>query len=510
MGGALIKNVVIAVILVVLAFVVGSLAADGAKESLGVIAACVGIFVLLYMGKNCWWLIFLLPPVLEQFGVGSIFGRLPISYVICGVILVYWLLMRMMGYVKVTWQSVWWMDLMTLVVLIYFALTYYWHPVSVRLLGVETEYMGGLAYVWCLAAMVTYCALGIIPCSLQELGKVLRYAFLLSLVVCLYNTVRGYSSFGGYSAMVEGASSDRYNLFTAIGQILFQWMVCKYSLLGIVTSFWKLAALCTAIFAIILCGFRESLVRVCSFFLFVSVVKRQLALLACLFACSYALLLYLSSEEVLVHAPFGVQRVLSIVPGVKVDPAIKREAQGSSNWRIVMWKWALDPRTRYIKDYIWGDGFGLSYYWVKLTTININRGRMKMASQEMFAENGTWHNGFIAIMHRVGLVGWGLMFLWWLLATFLVLRTCHGLRKRPEQLYIMYTVMFVPVHLIWTHISAGNSVSFFQTFYYVAITKVAYCGALKEGIMRPLLTREHYVPLMVQDVRRAGAENPSF
>lgn len=502
MSGALIKNVVIAIILVVLAFVVGSLAADGAKESLGVIAACVGVFVLIYMGKRCWWLIFLLPPLLDHVSL-PVINKLPVAYIVCFVILVYWLVMRMMGYVRVTWHGVWWMDVMTLVTLIYYACTFYWHPVSLAVFGYDTEYVGGAIYAWCVAAALAYCAFSIIPCSLEELGRILRYAFYLSVGVEVFCT-SSWSFNTGYSAAMEVASNDRFGIFTNLGQMLFQWMICKYSLLGIVTSLWKIGLLLIAVFAIILSGFRESLVRVTAFLLFVSVARRQLTLLVCSFAAAYGLLLYLSSEEILVHAPFGVQRVLSMVPGVKVDEAIKRNAEGSSDWRVVMWKWALDPRTGYIKDYVWGDGFGQSVYLLKLTTINLNRGRENYGDQQRFAEEGIWHNGFISSMHRVGLVGWGLMIIWWLCGTFLVLRTCYALRHRTERLYIMYTVMFVPVQLVWMHISAGNCVSFFQTFYYVAITKIAYCCALKLGLMTPLFTRTHYVPLMVRDIEEAA------
>lgn len=507
MGGALIKNVVIAVILVVLAFVVGSLAADGAKESLGVIAACVGIFVLLYMGKNCWWLIFLLPPVLEQFPVIVTRG-LPMAYIVCSVIFVYWLLMRLMGYVRVTWHGVWWMDLATFVLIAYYALTYYWHPVSLTVLGYDVDYVGGKEYVWCVFAFICYLTLSIVPCSLEDLHKVLKYAFFISLICCLIHTESTFrTEDGGFEGFAEGVSGGRYNPFTAIGALAFQMMVCKYSLLGIVLSPWKLVFITLALLGVLMCGFRESLVRTGAFLIFASIVKRQLTILVLMALCCYALLLYLSSENLLLRAPYGVQRVLSSVPGVKVNESIRKEAAHSSSWRVVMWKWALDPRTRYIKDYVWGDGFGQSVYLLKLTTINLNRGRVTVGDQQRFAEGGVWHNGFITSLHRVGIVGWGIMLLWWLCGTFLVLRVCKALSGRKEQLYIMYTVLSLPTNLVWFHISAGTVPKFFGTFYLAAVAKVAYCGALRAGVMLPLFTQKRYIPLMVQDMEKVSEKN---
>lgn len=480
MGAGVIKNIIICFVLVVLAFVVGSMAAEGARDSLMVLGGIVGAFVLLYMGKNCWWLIFVLPPVLSLIPLGM-FSSFPVAYLICIVVLVYWIVLRIMGYVKLAWNGVVWMDLATLVLLLYFAYTYYEHPVELMIFSDdETEYVGGREYMFAIAAAACYLVMSIIPCSLNQLNKVLKWAFIIQFVVCAFVVVR-------------------FRVVSHMGMYIYTALACKYSLVGLVIAPWKLILLILAL-SVTLYGQREVLVRAAFIYIGISMVKRQMVLLIMCAAATIGVLTYLGSQDVLLMLPARIQRTLYVLPWLKIDEDIKVEAQHSSDWRKVMWRWALDPRTKYIRDYVWGDGFGVSMKMLRLTTISLNRGVVRGGDQQRFAETGMWHSGVFTAIHRVGIVGLSLMVIWHMASIFLIVRICTVLDRRKQGFYLMYQTMpFIGMAFVY-YISAGTIEVFFSQFHMLAMAKIAYSEAIKSGIMLPLFSRQQYIPLAIRDI----------
>lgn len=488
MGSGLIKNIVISIILVVLAFVVGSMAADGARDSIMVLGGIVGAFLLLYMGKNCWWLIFLVPPLVSFLPLG-ILRSLPLHYSLSAVVLVYWLVLRAMGYVRVVWHGVVWMDLITFVFFAYLAYTFYAHPVELMMFsGTDAEYVGGKEYLFALAALACYLSLSIIPCTLDQLNKVLRYTFLIQIglvvLVLAWKRLGGLGSLGGF---------------------LYMTLACKYSLWGLIMAPWRLIILVLAL-SFTLYGQREVLLGAAGTYLGISLVKKQLTLLTLMGGAAYGLLMYCSSENLLILLPERIQRTLYIVPWINIDKQVAQAAQHSSDWRKEMWRWAMDPRTRYIKDYTWGDGFGQSMKGLRLTTINLNRGRVSGGDQERFAEAGVWHSGIFTAIHRIGFVGLGLMTLWFGAGALLIVRVCMALERRKQGFYIMFYTMSFFGKIFVYYISAGTFMFFFNTFYYVAVAKIAYSEALKTGLMAPMFSRPRYVPMVYREAESAAAQ----
>ncbi len=480
MGTGVIKNIIICFVLVVLAFVVGSMAAEGAQDSLMLLGGIVGAFALLYMGKNCWWLIFVLPPILSIIPLG-IFSSLPVAYFVCIVVLIYWLVLRMMGYVKLVWNGVVWMDAITLVLFLYFAYTFYEHPVELMIFSDDdTEAVGGKEYIFAIAAAVCYLVMSIIPCSLGQLNKVLKWSLIVQFFVYVLLVVL-------------------FRSFSPIGSYIYTVLACKYSLVGLVIAPWKLILLILALGAS-LHGQREVLVRAAFTYIGISIVKRQMVLLVTCAAAVIGLLTYLGSQDVLLMLPDRIQRTLYILPWLKIDEDIKEEAQYSSDWRKVMWGWAMDPRTKYIRDYVWGDGFGVSMKVLRLTTISLNRGVVAGGDQQRFAETGAWHSGVFTAIHRVGIVGLSMIVIWHLASIFLIIRVCSVLDKRKQGFYLMFQTMpFVGDAFVY-YVSAGTIVTFFSQFHMLAMAKIAYSEAIKSGIMLPLFSRQQYIPLAIRDI----------
>lgn len=486
MGSGIIKNIIICLILVVLAFVVGSMAADGARDSLMVLGAILGGFALLYLGKNCWWLVFVAPPVLRSLPLGFL-QSIPSAYYLCGVILLYWMMLRMMGYVRVTWHKVVWMDLITLILFLYVAYSYYLHPVELMVFSDEdTEFVGGKEYVYAVAACVCYITLSIIPCTFERLNKVLKWALIAQIVALVFFVIKQHT----------------VGSLAIFGHPIYLAMACKYSLFGLIIAPWKLILLVFAL-SLSLHGQREVLLMSGFTYIGISFVKKQVILCMVAAAATIGTLTYLSSEGILLSLPPRIQRTLYILPWLKIDKEIAVQAQHSSDWRVTMWRWAMDPRTRYIRDYVWGDGFGQSMKLLRLTTIALNRGDVSGGDQQRFAESGVWHSGVFTTIHRLGIVGLCIIVLWHLAAMFMVIRACSVFDRCKKGFYLMYHTMPFIGSVFGFYISAGTIVGFFTEFYMVAMAKIAYSEALRTGMMLPLFTRHQYIPLAIREMDSA-------
>lgn len=499
MGSDLTRKLIVILLMAALAFVIGSNAADGRlQEAVTPVTFVVGVFVFLYMGRKCWWLIFLVPALQSFLPINSIAG-LPLAQLVTASVFVYWLLMSSMGYVTIKWRSLIWLDIPIFAFFLYFAYTYYLHPVSIGMLGGwESEAIGGKDYIFMLLAATTYCAISLIPCSLSQLCRVVKWTIWASVILTLINTAKGGTQMGA-AGIAEGVANSRFQLFTGLGIVGMKCLCGWNSPLRILCSPTKLLLSLILVFFVALSGWREILMSFGVFLFFWALVYRQLYVLLSFSAIALAGLYFLNSQDVLLSAPHGVQRVLTLFPGLKLDKEVVGGAHHSSEWRKEMWRWALNPRMGYIKDYVWGDGFGVSVKGLRLTTINMNRGKMQVGNQEFFAETGTWHSGFILTIHRIGIVGLVFNALWCLASMGVILRLCYLLKGKKEFPYALYTTGSYFGSVALFYVSAGTYSAFFGSTVTIALAKVFYVEALKEGIIPHMFTRQVYVPFMMRD-----------
>ncbi|MBP3498617.1 MAG: hypothetical protein J6J97_00865 [Akkermansia sp.] len=498
-SSAIVKNVLTCFILLVLCIVVGAQAAEDRTISVGIIAALVGGGGMLWLGPRCWVLIFLFPPVISLLPMPGKLAVIPVPFLIGLVVLGYWIVMWGMGYVKFKWRGLLILDLTILLLAAYMALSYYRHPVSMAVLGYETEFVGGKEYVYCLLGCLFYIAISSIPCSYEQILPVMKWAVRLSVVGCLVGIGLGLSGYlRGYGDFEEDFSGSRFGMFLQLGMYGIYVLYGMHPMSRVLLSPFRLIGCGLSCFAILLSGWREQMMAAGCITIVLSFIKRELWCLMLVLLSIYASLIYLSKEDVVQQLPFGVQRSISILPGVKVSDEVESDASHSSDWRIVMWKWALDPRTGYIKDYVWGDGFGISTDFLRRETTASMRNAYNYEVREQFAVTGMWHNGAITAVHRLGYVGLGIIAWVYALGLALLVRVCRALRGNPLYLPSLFLILPYAGQPSLFFISAGTIVNFFNTFVTLAMIKFFYCVAREQGLLTPLFVRRQYVPLAIR------------
>jgi len=430
-----------------------------------------------------------------------------VAYLIAVVVLVYWLLMATMGYVKITWTSLPALDIVTAVFVLYFALTWMWNPVYLNFLvdefTTEGEVMlGGRAYVWCVFAAILYVTMSIIPMERKAVIKLLKWLVWMSIVMGVLSSVIGLVQEGGYST--EEAETKRYAPFYAVADPVYRALLCHWSILGIVCAPWKLVLLLISAFGIAMKGGRTDMMFAAVTLLVSQWFHRRLVILIFAALAGYGTLLYLSSEKMLDDLPYGVKRVLTAVPGVELrDTHIANEAQGSLDWRYEMWRWAMDPSTGYIKDYVWGDGYGTNTAYFRLERTIINRGIIYHGDPRLFAIKGAWHSGWVTAIHRTGYVGLVLSALWMFLALWYITRVCKSFVGLDGCGAVWFALISIYASVVGFYISAGSMEDIFGMFFVVTLAKVLHAMQLSDGYLQPMFSRVAYKPIMVDELLKS-------
>lgn len=501
MEGAGFRSLIIFLLLAIFAFVAGSLASDDAQGALIPSALILGAFFLIYLGKNCWILVFIVPPILMQFNLGKL-SSYPLPFVVCAVVLIYMVVLSMMGYMKLKWQSFWTMDITAAILVIYCLSTWVRHPVTIRLFTSITDYgyadVGGSEYFWCVGSVFAYVAISVIAIKLETLIKVLKWSFFFLMGTTLFNSLSG--GIGGGLANMEGVTTSRFFAFIGISFLVFQYILFKYPLSNIIFSPWKLVLLLFSCIGIFLSGFRTYLIQSSISVFVVSFFHRQLMLVIMLALSTWGGLVYLSHEQVLDDLPYGVKRTLSVVPGVEFEDAqALKDANQSSEWRLEMWKWALDPSKGYIQDYVWGDGFGMSEYREHLRRVSVGLGLIKSGDNKLFAARGVWHNAAITVLQEMGGVGLSLVVIW-----FVIVITCFnrvGLSLRNIEGKEFIYLQIIPLYAIFLtfFFLVGGTQEVFSSYYYAALGKLVYIKLKEENKLTGLFVRKEYRPLIMRE-----------
>lgn len=504
-----VKNIVLIAVVVIFSFFVGSLSVDGLKTALMPIAVIGGAFFMLYLGKNSKFLIFYFPLFANYlpFNMGPLGWTCPVA---AGVF-IYWIFLRFLGHVRMEWVGHPACDTIIGIFFVYMCICFYRNPVAIKALGLDLDMMGGLDYVGWLLGTIAYVGISLIPFDWEELCKIVKRTIYILLALSCYGillklTGKGGGTAGGESGLGEEAQNSRFTLFSGLGSALFSLIYMVNPLRKLLTSPGKIIVMLLCLLAVFLSGWRGTIIGFACIVFFLAFLKRELSFILFIGGLIYGGLLFLSSEHALENLPFGIQRSLCAIPGVHVSKRVEADATGSSDWRKEMWVWALDPRTHYIKDYVWGDGPGISESKNKRFRTAVLRRKASGGDNRHFAATGVWHSGWISFMHRYGIIGLVLSAIYFTIYFLIAFLLC--LKYRSTQ-YFPYMVIYCSGALpgvILYYLSAGSPIQVFTGFPIFAIFKQLYIRAREIGRDDSFFRSEPYTPLMIQDIQAKEEE----
>lgn len=169
--------------------------------------------------------------------------------------------------------------------------------------------------------------------------------------------------------------------------------------------------------------------------------------------------------------PLSFQRAISLIPFADVDPAIRMNAEHSTNWRISMWKVVL-PEAR---EHLWrGKGYAINPMDLHLASESVRRGYMEQFEPAMIA--GEYHSGPLSVSIPFGLPGAAcLIWLWW--GTWIYLYRCRKYGDPRLRSLNTFLISYLTAKAIFFVFAYGSFSSDLQVFTGLAGMAVAMNGA---------------------------------
>ncbi len=166
---------------------------------------------------------------------------------------------------------------------------------------------------------------------------------------------------------------------------------------------WRFVIVCCAAAASMLGGFRSALAALVLLFAVLFYLERlhhtKLLLPVVLAAIVGGGLMTAFASRM----PFSIQRSLSFVPFVHVDPVARMSAEASSEWRFQMWRELVPQIPQYL---LVGKGYSFS---------GSEQSQVRFNSQESSEMVGDYHSGPLSVILTFGLFG-SIAFIWFLAA----------------------------------------------------------------------------------------------
>lgn len=155
---------------------------------------------------------------------------------------------------------------------------------------------------------------------------------------------------------------------------------------------------------VLLSGFRSAVGYLAFAFVVAALIRRKaIDVVGVAFVAFFGLAILLLSGQAR-ELPFGVQRVLSVLP-IDVESAARVDAENSVEWRVEMWKLALGT-DRYIQNKWLGDGFAISAREMNAIFDTMHGFSSYMdSSQEQALAKGSYHGFHVETIRFTGVVG---------------------------------------------------------------------------------------------------------
>lgn len=274
----------------------------------------------------------------------------------------------------------------------------------------------------------------------------------------VYTGIGGGTGIGGMPTEEQRLGETRFTGLLGSGVIGVQALCARYSPITLISPFHPVRTLlfAAALAAIFLSGFRSAILYAMVAFLLSAVLRRQARdLWLASAAAAIGLILLVSLQGSVIQLPITMQRSLSWLPGDWNEEAV-RDAQGSTEWRLDMWKWAWED-TRIMRDKVWGQGFGFTLDDMNLIANALLAGQSGGAFlggsyQESFMIMGSFHSGPLSTIKVLGVVGLLLYYPLMVYMAVLAWRLCrraYGTKSFTLALFIGIPIIYEPFNFVF-------------------------------------------------------------
>ena len=200
---------------------------------------------------------------------------------------------------------------------------------------------------------------------------------------------------------VSGVSFSRLSGFTFAGLAAVSYMLARDGIAGVLnlTKPWRFLVLSALLALSLLGGFRSIVALFVLVFLiqfyFEGLFRTRLFVILAL----AGVLVGAVTLPFVSKLPLSVQRSLSFLP-VEVHPAVRANTDGSTEWRIEMWKVLLPM----VPQYFWiGKGYAINPSDLYLTEEAAKRGLAQDYEMSLIA--GDYHSGPLSVLIPFGIFG---------------------------------------------------------------------------------------------------------
>lgn len=418
MESSQIKGLFIVVLAALFAVYLGVAAATAQFEAIAWVAGFLGIAFILALGKNVWILI---PITLGLTGTINAVPGSPPAWVAATMITFGMYVLRFAmrrGTFSFRFDM---LDVAIFLQVLVIIQAYARNPAGLMLFGGESA--GGKSYFLFGFAFLAYLCLSITPTTMKHV----KWAVIITIAVLIGDGM--IALVGDWIPSVARAvmpiySNANFNVansgnaewdladerggggFSLLGRAMVIPCLCLTRPLNCINPFKPLIFGITAVGSVMvmLSGFRSGVAYLAAVFVVSALIRRKVFDVVAVGMVSILGICILMMSGEVRSLPFGVQRVLSVLP-VEVSAAARADAENSSEWRFEMWRLALFT-DRYIRNKALGDGFGISAremqakldqamgYGFEITDI-----------QDQMLATGSYHGFHVETIRFTGIVG---------------------------------------------------------------------------------------------------------
>ncbi|HEX5400466.1 MAG TPA: O-antigen ligase family protein, partial [Verrucomicrobiae bacterium] len=293
---------------------------------------------------------------------------------------------------------------------------------GIGLHALGSSVMGGKKYIFLLAGIMGYFALIAQPIPLHK-ARLYVALFILSECIRVLGDLIVFLPRSFYFvflffppdayALPDSDAFTRFTGVSAMASAVLYYILARYGMNGIFREgkLWRAMVLVLCFALMLAGGFRSMLAAsglLFAILFFLEGMHRTKLMPILVFGALLAAVIVVPMAD---RMPYTFQRALSFLPGVKVNPIVRADAQASVDWRLNMWQ-ALLP---YVPEHLLlGKGYAITSEDFQMMERNSPFLIINPADQGL-ALAGDYHNGPLSVILPLGI--WGaIAVLWFLIA----------------------------------------------------------------------------------------------